>query len=215
MAVMTALRRSFSCFGGGQRDKIPDFGVDTGADAEAMQLPAAKGGAPERIPAFNDSAERALSAKKPPKAPAGAGASHGGHDEVAERMVGTALVLAFMANAKTLKVTELARRVAAASAHFRGVTVQGIDHDWDWLYSCYLLMLSPGNLSSRSGWLEKSRLWRFLMMQRSDGSWPADASVAFALQAHDARPDAPPPPKTQNKLLMLLGALLGGDDDAE
>ena len=91
-------------------------------------------------------------------------ASQGGHDEVAERMVGTALVLAFMANAKTLKVTELARRVAAASAHFRGVTVQGIDHDWDWLYSCYLLMLSPGNLSSRSGWLEKSRLWRFLMM---------------------------------------------------
>ena len=210
MAVMTALRQSFSCFAGGQRDKIPEFG----ADAAALQLPATKSGAPERIPAFNDSAERALSAKKP-KAAEAAAASHSEHDEVAERMVGTALVLAFMANAKTLKVTELARRVAAASAHFRGVTVRGIDHDWDWLYACYLLMLSPGNLSSRSGWLEKSRLWRFLMMQRSDGSWNADASIAFALQAHDERPDAPPPPKTQNKFLLLLGALLGGDDDAE
>jgi hypothetical protein len=207
MAVMTALRQSFSCFGGKQRDQIPEFGVET----EALELQAAKNGAPERIPAFNDSAERVLATEKPKAAEVAAA----NHDEVAERMVGTALVLAFMANAKTLKVTELARRVAAASAHFRGVTVQGIDHDWDWLYSCYLLMLSPGNLSSRSGWLDKSRLWRFLMMQRTDGSWPADASVAFALQAHDERPDKPPPPKTQNKFLLLLGSLLGGDDDAE
>ena len=224
MAAMTSLRNSFSCFGGGGREKIPEFDADPMMNAQAQ-----KSGAPERIPAFSDSAERQalapvktgrsrgagmLKATEASAAPAEPGSS-GGRDEVAEEMVGTALVLAFMSNAKTLKVTEQARRVAAASAHFRGVTVRGIDHDWDWLYSCYLLMLNPGNLSSRSGWLEKSRLWRFLMMQRTDGSWDADMSIAFALQSHDARPDAPPPPKTQNRFLLLLGSLLGGDEDVE
>lgn len=223
MAAMTSLRNSFSCFGGGGREKIPEFGAEPMTNAQAQ-----KRGAPERIPAFSDSAERKalapvktgrsrgagmLKATEPSAAPAES--SSGGRDEVAEEMVGTALVLAFMSNAKTLKVTEQARRVAAASAHFRGITVRGFDHDWDWLYSCYLLMLNPGNLSSRSGWLEKSRLWRFLMMQREDGSWNADNSIAFALQSHDARPDAPPPPKTQNRFLLLLGSLLGGDDDVE
>jgi len=220
MAAMTSLRNSFSCFGGG-REKIPEFDADPMMSAQAQKV-----GAPERIPAFSDSAERQALAPVKTGRSRGAGmlkateastepGSNGGRDEVAEEMVGTALVLAFMSNAKTLKVTEQARRVAAASAHFRGVTVRGIDHDWDWLYSCYLLMLNPGNLSSRSGWLEKSRLWRFLMMQRSDGSWDADLSIAFALQSHDARPDAPPPPKTQNRFLLLLGSILGGGDDVE
>jgi hypothetical protein len=57
MAAMTMLRNSFACFGGGGRDKIPEFE----ADAEAVKSPIATG-APERIPAFNDSAERALEA---------------------------------------------------------------------------------------------------------------------------------------------------------
>jgi hypothetical protein len=130
-----------------------------------------------------------------------------------ERMAGTALVFAFIANAKLLPVVELSRRTAAASAHFEGVRMPGLDWSYDELYDKFLVMLSPGNLSSRGDWLEKGRLWRFILLQRTDGAWDLTESLAFALEAHAG--ERPPRAEKRGCIQKVLGALAGGDlDDA-
>ena len=123
------------------------------------------------------------------------------------RLVGTALALAFMSNAKTLSVVELARRTAAASAFFAGVTVPNTMHGFDSLLSSFLVMLSPGNLSSRGDWLEKARLWRLIFLQQPDGGWRMTDSLAFALEAHAGkRPEHVP---KRSKLLDVIGLITG------
>jgi hypothetical protein len=77
----------------------------------------------------------------------------------------------------------------------------------------FVVMLSPGNLSNRGDWLEKSRLWRFILLQRSDGGWDMSESLAFALQAHEG--PRPPPAPPSSKLRILLGALMGDDDHGD
>ena len=131
-------------------------------------------------------------------------------DATAETLVGTALVFAFLANAKVLPVVEYSRRFSAAASHFAGVTVKGIDRDFEALHAMFLVMLSPGNLTGRADWLEKSRLWRFILLQRTDGGWDLNGSLAFALQAHEgARPPRKPP---QSKLRAFITTQLGDDD---
>jgi hypothetical protein len=115
-----------------------------------------------------------------------------------------------MSNAKTLGVVELARRTAAASHFFAGVTVPDTVHGFDSLLSTFLVMLSPGNLSSRGDWLEKARLWRLILLQGPDGGWRMSDSLAFALGAHAGRrPKALP---KRSKLLDIIGLFTG---DAE
>ena len=131
----------------------------------------------------------------------------GGTQATPSRLVGTALALAFMSNAKTLSVVELARRTAAASAFFAGVTVPNTKHGFDSLLSSFLVMLSSGNLSSRGDWLEKARLWRLIFLQQPDGGWRMTDSLAFALEAHAGkRPDHVP---KRSKLLDLIGLITG------
>ena len=126
------------------------------------------------------------------------------------QLVGTALVLAFCANAKTLSVVELARRTAAASAFFDGLTVPGTMHGFDDLLARFKVLLAPGNLSSRGDWLEKARLWRLILLQQPDGSWRMTDSIAFAFEAHAGkRPKHVP---KRSKLLDLIGLFTG---DAE
>ena len=126
------------------------------------------------------------------------------------RLVGTALALAFMSNAKTLSVVELARRTAAASAFFAGVVVPGTMHGFDSLLASFKVLLAPGNLSSRGDWLEKARLWRLIFLQQPDGSWRMTDSLAFAFEAHAGR--RPKHVPTRSKLLDLIGLFTG---DAE
>jgi len=126
------------------------------------------------------------------------------------QLVGTALVFAFLSNTKTLPVAELAKRTAAASAHLAGVRLPGIDRGFDELLPLFLVMLSPGNLSSRGDWLEKSRLWRLILLQRADGGFDCNESLAFALQAHEGA--APPREKPASKLRQLIAAFLEDDD---
>ena len=134
----------------------------------------------------------------------------GASDKQAAELVGTALVFAFMANAKTLPVVQLAERQAAASAHFRGLVLRSIDHGFDELMGMFTVMLSSGNLSGRSDWLTKSRMWRCIFLQRGDGGWDMSESLAFAMQAHEGA--RPPPRPPQSKLRTLLGVLLGDED---
>jgi hypothetical protein len=129
----------------------------------------------------------------------------------ASKLLGTALVFAFMANAKTVPVVELASRQKAASAHFAGVRVPGIAFGFDALLSMFLVMLSPGNLSSRGDWLEKARLWRLIMLQQQDGGWRVSESLAFAVEAHAGSP--PPPRDAPSKCATVLGLLAGGELD--
>ena len=126
------------------------------------------------------------------------------------QVVGTALVFAFMSNAKTLPVAELAKRIADASAHLAGVRLPGIDRGFDELYSLFLVMLSAGNLSGRADWLEKSRLWRLILLQRADGGWDLTESLAFALEAHEGA--VPARPKPSSKLRQLITSFLEEDD---
>jgi hypothetical protein len=184
MDAMRQLALGFSCFGA-PRSQIPAF--DHAGESNEEEL-ACGGGA--SAPAEEDDTPSA------------------------DKLVGTALVLAFMANAKTLPVVELARRNADAAAHFAGVSVPGIDHDFGALLGMFTVMLSAGNLSGRSDWLEKARLWRCIMLQRADGAWEPSDSLAFAVEAHaGARP--PPRDKPRSRCATLLGALAGGDlDDA-
>ena len=100
------------------------------------------------------------------------------------RMAPTALVMAFMTITHALPLAELSRRKADAARFFHGVRAPGIDHDFHSLMRLFMGMLSEGNLSDKSYWLEKAQLWRLLLLQHSDGSFDVCQSLAIALQAH-------------------------------
>jgi hypothetical protein len=203
--VMTQLARGLSCRGA-RGEQIPTFDAEDepqrewSVDGSATQSkPPAQAAPLSRTAGLADEA--------------GAPADDGGGPASPDQLVGTALVLAFMSNAKTLPVVELARRQRAASAHFAGVKLEGIAHDFDALLAIFTVMLSPGNLSSRGDWLEKSRLWRLIILQQADGGWCSNDSLAFALEAHSGH--RRPPREAPSKCATLLSLLAGGDlDDA-
>ena len=212
-AALSELLANFSCFGA-PRSRIPD--LDFGAEVDRLAADyKAKGIKAGRLGRHDDALRRdgTLDTAPEPMSPPleNESALPRSPEALAEEMVGTALVLAFCANTKVLPVVELARRLSDARARFRGAKLAAVDHDFDALHAMFLVMLSPGNLSSREEWLETSRLWRFILLQRSDGSWDSSQSLAFALQAHEgARP--PPPPEPRSVLRRVLGALFGDDD---
>ena len=206
VAVMTQLLQALSCCGV-SRERIPAFAVDDATDktkigvasqqpmSQHLSSPRAHGIMMARAELEGHNTMRHVDAKS---------------DASAETLIGTALVFAFLTNAKVLPVVEHARRLSAAATHFAGVTIPGIDRDFEALHAMFTVMLSEGNLTGRSHWLEKSRLWRFILLQRTDGSWDVNNSLAFALQAHEgARPPRKPP---QSKLRAFITTLLGEDD---
>ena len=209
-AALSELLQNFSCFGA-PRSRIPN--LDFGAEVDRLAADyTAKGIKAGRVGGGKGSLrDGALDAPEPMSPPLeGESTLPRSPEALAEEMVGTALVLAFMENTKVLPVVELARRLSDARARFRGATLAAVDHDFDALHAMFLVMLSPGNLSSRGEWLETSRLWRFILLQRSDGSWDSSQSLAFALQAHEGA--RPPPPEPRSLLRRVLGALFGDDD---
>ena len=128
-------------------------------------------------------------------------------DDEAAALVGTALVLAHMANAHVLPAVEHVMRRDAAARHFEGVVVPGMDADFRRLYDAFLLMLgpAPGGLACEKRWLEACRLWRLILLQGADGAWSPTHSLAFALHAHDG--DAPPVGKLARGAASCLHAL--------
>jgi len=100
-------------------------------------------------------------------------------------VVGTALAMAFMATCSVLPSPELAAARAKASHVLRGVPT-GVERlDFDGLYDHFSVMLTSGNLNTRSEWLKRARMWRLLLTQSGDGSWGPSANVAFSLYACD------------------------------
>ena len=211
VAVMTQLLQALSCCGM-SRERIPAFSAD---DDSTRKDENGKSLAPQ------DSTTHNMLASAPEVHTIDAGTElrhnlsimrHADEesDATAESLIGTALVFAFLANAKVLPVVEYARRFAAASAHFAGMKVHGIDRDFEALHAMFVVMLSAGNLTGRTDWLEKSRLWRFILLQRADGGWDMNGSLAFALQAHEGA--RPPPKPPQSRIRSIITMLLGEDD---
>ena len=199
-AALSELVKSMSCFGPHGLSRIPALEFGGGEHGTTPQAHPPKESHIGRDSAWRvrgGPSQRETALPSSPK-------------ELAAELVGTAMVLAFMSNAKTLKVVELARRLSDARTRFRGVSLVGVDHDFEALHAMFLVMLSPGNLSNRGDWLEISRLWRFILLQQSDGGWSPSQSLAFALQAHEGA--RPPPPPPRNIFRKVLGALLGDDD---
>ena len=135
-----------------------------------------------------------------------------------ERMAGTALVLAFLSVNNTVPVAELTSRKEAASKFFHGVTVPGVDHDFDTLLRLFMGMLIEGNLGLRQRWLEKARLWRMVLLQRTDGSWSLSQSLAAGVEAHAPCDAIKPPPAKENTRPLLkrfMAALAIATDGAD
>jgi hypothetical protein len=195
VAVLQQLMQSMSCVAP-PRQRIPDFDAEAKPQSKHSILPSEP---PRWASRMGDKQRR-----RSPRTPEAERAAR------AERLVGTALAFAFMDNAKTLPVAELAHRKAAASAHLAGVRLPGIDRGFDELLDLFLVMLSAGNLSGRSDWLEKSRLWRLILLQREDGGFDLTESLAFALQAHEG--GVPARPKPDSKIRQLIAAFLEDDD---
>jgi hypothetical protein len=130
--------------------------------------------------------------------------------DASARFVGTALVLAFLANANVMPSLELARLRAAAVSHYAGVLLVGIDHTFERMVSLFTVLLSPGNISSHNDWMAKARLWRLVLLQRADGGWDLTNSLSFAVEAHAGTlpPKAPPTSQLRQKLSMLIRWLL-------
>jgi hypothetical protein len=213
--AMSALASGFACCGGGgpgadAAARIPAFDASEAEREERLQMahtPPARVRSmlrrdKEDADAFSNDADDEAQPPSPTKPDAGL------------VMAGTALVFAFMANAKTVPVTELSSRVAAAARHFAGVRAAGLAHDFGTLLGMFTVMLSPGNLSARGDWLDKARLWRLILLQGADGGWEAGDSLAFAVEAHAG----PRPPRREKKgglCATALAALADGDlDDA-
>jgi hypothetical protein len=219
VAAMQQLLQSMSCFAPPQR-RIPEF--DAESEAASPKTPRTPPMPPDdkakesRLSSYSSAA-----ATMPPKTLSWAGrkaaqqppsperSPEAEREARAGRLVGTALTFAFMENAKTLPVAELARRRAAVSAHLAGVRVPGIDRGFDELLELFLVMLGAGNMSGRSDWLEKARLWRLVLLQRADGGFDLTESLAFALEAHEG--GVPERPKHESKLRQLIAAFLEED----
>ncbi len=240
IVAMKQLAESLSCFAPRASDKIPEFDAESdAASPKTPKTPPSPGASGRRDRARSKDKSKhsritstpsrpmtvgtvatagvSSSSLSPPEAPGWprhrSPSARSPEEEAASRasqLVGTALVFAFMSNCKTLPVAEMKKRVADASAYLADVRVPGIDHGFDELYGIFIVMLSAGNLSSRGDWLEKSRLWRLILLQRADGGYDLSESLAFALQAHEGVP--PPRPKPDSKLRQLISAFLEEDD---
>lgn len=52
-------------------------------------------------------------------------------------------------------------------------------------------MLGESNLLRRTGWFDRARLWRFVLLMRRDGYWDPTPGVALGLLAQFRRPANP------------------------
>ena len=117
-----------------------------------------------------------------------------------EDLVGTSMVLAFLQVAQLCPVMLLARRRADAARHFGALTTpSGLDfHRLFSTMLCFHMSLKPRR------WFERARVWRLILSQSRDGSWPASNTVAFALRARPAAEVAASPPLTRFARALLI-----------
>mmetsp|Transcript_37407 Transcript_37407/g.117805 ORF Transcript_37407/g.117805 Transcript_37407/m.117805 type:complete len:1294 (-) Transcript_37407:307-4188(-) len=103
--------------------------------------------------------------------------------EWADRLVGTALVLANMSVRKILPSAELSARIAAASRLFGGMTVSTeCSLMFPDLIEIFRTELSLQNTRAR-GWYKRAQIFQIVMLQDLDGSFDPDDDLATAIFA--------------------------------
>jgi hypothetical protein len=129
--------------------------------------------------------------------------------------VGTALAMAFMTVCTVLPAPELAAARAKASHVLRNVPTGSDRLDFDGLFDHFCVMLTSGNLNTRSEWLKRARIWRLILTQAADGSWGPSANVSFALFACDPEEleRAKKLPKRKYKFLGKIADLMDSDEE--
>eukprot|EP00854_Cymbomonas_tetramitiformis_P004280 gene4280-5267_t len=108
-----------------------------------------------------------------------------------ERMLGTALVLAYLTKMRLMDPKELARQVALAKLQ-RWEAPR--DRGFEWYFNVFRVMLG-GNLSG-PGWYKRTQLWTLVLLQLHDGSFLAGSGdLATALYAGE-------PEDSEEKLVL-------------
>ena len=117
-----------------------------------------------------------------------------GDDDCGE-FCGTALVFSFLTVERVLDAEELYVRLQAAAVHFKDVHIPGLNKCFLEVYTILLGVWAESGVCAVRHWLEKARLLRFVLLQRSDGSWECSESLAQALDAREG-PNPPRVPAT-------------------
>ena len=94
-------------------------------------------------------------------------------------------MLAFLQVAALMPVVVMEKRKSAANRYFAG-TVTPSGWDFATIQTAFVTMISPEVLNMRNLWLQRARMWKLILSQRTDGSWAASSTTAFALEARDA-----------------------------
>ena len=226
VAAMRELSSSMTCFGCGpaaKQKQIPSFEETSGDFDDDRDLKAKPHARVQSLLHQHAPAPVFMPAKDVPMiamadydgAVSMADVEKMAHTPEPRDLVGTTLMLAYMANQKVLPVVELSEKTEAAREHFRGVRVPGIDHDFDELLPKFMVMLGDeaGTLTSRAKWMQTARLWRLMLLQQEDGGWQLTDSLAFALEAHEGHP--PPKQPKVKKGLAVLTSLCAGDGELD
>ncbi len=103
-----------------------------------------------------------------------------------EEFIGTALVLAFLQITQLMPVVEIAKRRAAADAHFSDL-LSPAGWSFNDTATAFLTLLSPGILNTREKWWVKARLWKLILSQSPQGFWDPTHTVAFSLEARSVK----------------------------
>jgi hypothetical protein len=203
MSKLSAGFRSIFCFGGGARKRIP--GTEIPLVLDEKQAVVSRGSVVLHVGHSFGHMDSSFIASLVNQERRGGTRVQQELEHKEERLVGTALILAHIANRRALPLMELGERQAAASKYFEGVRLPGIDHSFESLNARFMQMLGDdaGSLTATKSWLMTARLWRFTFLQHDDGSWDASDSLAFALGAHDG-PQPPPSTTLMSRLLAKV-----------
>lgn len=130
-------------------------------------------------------------------------------------MSGTALVFAYLAIQNVVTPMQLNEQLEKASTFFEG-TASASGLEFRRLVFLFTGLLFPANLPQESNWVVRARLWRFIFLQREDGSFELTQGLAGALHAHtdeagdaDDDPLSFSPEAVRRTMPEAMGAVVG------
>ncbi|KAK3239525.1 hypothetical protein CYMTET_50555 [Cymbomonas tetramitiformis] len=95
-----------------------------------------------------------------------------------ERMIGTALLLAYLEVTRTVKAAQL----AAQLSQLNELKWEKAGHSFEWFLKAFRVMMG---LRQTSGWYYRSILWNFVFLQQRNGSFELTDTLATVLGAGD------------------------------
>ncbi|KAK3267844.1 hypothetical protein CYMTET_23621, partial [Cymbomonas tetramitiformis] len=102
--------------------------------------------------------------------------------EPLERLIGTAIVMAYLEVTKTVQAAQL----TAEMRRLEQVNWEMQDKSFRWMLSVFrVMMLMHVRHESNEGWLRSTTLWNLIFLQQADGSFSLSGSLATLLHAGD------------------------------